>query len=85
MSAHMAMVTSRATRPALSVSYEGGNPHLYERIAPFVDFLEVTPDSLAEFRGDKPTIKRELLDELAELSRSKKILVHGVGLSRAAT
>src|SRR5690242_3334286 len=44
MAAHM---TAPCTRPSLATTYEGRDSVLLERMLPLVDFIEVTPDSIA--------------------------------------
>lgn len=82
MTPHMA--TSRASsRPgiALGVSYEGRDPGLLEQMLPHVDYIEVTPETMAEVRGDDIVLSPEILAELKNIDRQVRIIVHGVSLS----
>ena len=77
----------RDARPAgasLAVTYEGGDTKLYERIAPFVDYLEISPDSISRATDGGSAIDRETLAELIEIGGDKQFLIHGVGLSIAS-
>lgn len=68
-------------RISLGATYEFKNPSLLESIFDYVSYLEITPDSISMNDGVNKFIPRETLDEIKELSRYKKIVVHGVGLS----
>ena len=67
--------------PGLATNYEGYIPGVLERILPLIDYLEVTPDSIAELRDSGAVLSPDALRELEQASRSVHILVHGVGLS----
>jgi hypothetical protein len=71
----------RAQRVALAATYEGRDPELLERLLPFVDYLEITPETIAEFDGDQVSISPEILAELKNVRRRVGFIVHGVGLS----
>ncbi len=76
-----------AKRPAgtsLAVTYEGGDTALYDRIARFVDYLEISPDSISRATDAGSEIDRETLAELVEIGGDKQFLIHGVGLSIAS-
>jgi hypothetical protein len=68
-------------RPALAATYEGGHPALLERIAPLVDFLEISPDSIARADGRRATLRPEAVDEFRSVSSTARFVAHGVGLS----
>ncbi len=67
--------------PKLATNYQGGDPTFLERILPWVDYIEVTPDSIAEFREGKYALHEATMSELKNLSRDAQLVVHGVGLS----
>jgi len=67
--------------PALATTYEGRNPKLLDRILPVVDFIEVTPDSLAGMNGNAPSIPEDKIRELQSVASEAHVIVHGVGLS----
>lgn len=67
--------------PALATTYEGGDAQFLSKILPCVDYLEVTPDSIAELRGDRPSLHRETIADLQRATDHVQILAHGVGLS----
>jgi len=66
---------------SLATTYEGNDRELLRRVLPLVDFIETTPDSLAALRGGRPTMPERALAELEEIVATKRLLVHGVGLS----
>jgi uncharacterized protein (UPF0276 family) len=70
-----------SARPLLCTTYEGNDPALLERVLPLVDFIEVTPDSIAEIRGDTAYLRPSIMAELKNASSVVNIIVHGVGLS----
>ncbi|SHG99974.1 DUF692 family multinuclear iron-containing protein [Massilia sp. CF038] len=74
---------SAAARPAISlgVSYEGRDPALMAQMLAHVDYVEVTPETIAEVDGDTIVLSREVLAELKEISQQVPIIVHGVSLS----
>jgi len=70
-----------ARQHCLGFSYEGGEPDLLHRIVPLVDYLEITPDSIARPIGAEVHLDRAIIDELKALGSSVSFMVHGVGLS----
>jgi uncharacterized protein len=69
------------TRPGLGTTYEGYNPELWARVLPLVDYIEVTPDALAQAHGDTIRLDPRAMAELRDLSAAAQIVAHGVGLS----
>jgi uncharacterized protein len=67
--------------PALATTYEGRDPAFLDRVLPLVEFVEITPDSLAQMSSRKPAYPVSTLEELAEIARRARIILHGVGLS----
>lgn len=67
--------------PAIGATYEGGDLTLLERLVEVVDYLEVTPDSIALDTGNHLRLRPEVLDELEAVAGSVRIVAHGVGLS----
>ena len=65
----------------LGVSYEGGDPTLLERVLPLVDYVEVTPETIAELDAGVVHIRQDIIDELRNAQAAVKFIVHGVGLS----
>ncbi len=70
-----------ARQHCLGFSYEGGEPELLDRIVPLVDYLEITPDSIARPIGAEVHLDRAIVDELKAVGSSTTFVVHGVGLS----
>ncbi|HKD05686.1 MAG TPA: DUF692 family protein [Bryobacteraceae bacterium] len=66
---------------AIGSTYEGRDPELLEGILPLVDYLEITPETIAEVRGGEVEISADILTELKNAAGSVKFIVHGVGLS----
>ncbi len=66
---------------ALGVSYEGRDPGLLEQMLPHVDYIEVTPETIAEVQGDEVVLSDEVMAELKNIDKAVKIIVHGVSLS----
>jgi uncharacterized protein (UPF0276 family) len=69
--------------PALGTTYQPRHPLLTEATLPFLDVLEVSPDSLVE-STDGPVLGGQALEELRHLSTDVAIVAHGVGLSLAS-
>jgi uncharacterized protein (UPF0276 family) len=65
----------------IGTTYFGREPVLLDRMLPLVDFIETTPDSIAEIRNRRPTISLDILDELRTIAATRRLLVHGIGLS----
>lgn len=74
----------RSSRPALATTYECGDPLLLQRIAPLVDYLEISPDSISRSTPEGVRLDEEMMAELTALKGEKQFLVHGVGLSIAS-
>lgn len=68
-------------RPSLSTTYDAHDPYLLEGILPYVDFIEITPDSIFRRRNGVSEIQPDILKDLLGVSRDVRFLVHGVGLS----
>lgn len=69
-------------RLALATTYEGDDPALLERMAPFIDTIEIAPDSIAESNSKgKRRLRRAILDEYAAVKGNVSFVAHGVGLS----
>src|SRR5205085_478183 len=66
---------------SIGTSFAGGGESYLKRILPLVDFVEVTPDSLASMRNGRGHLREEVLEVLQEISRQARLIVHGVGLS----
>jgi len=66
------------------VTYDSDDPGYLESILPLVDFLEVTPDSIAVMSRAGPSIPQSTLAELERYATQVGIVVHGVGLSIAS-
>jgi uncharacterized protein len=68
----------------LAVTYEGRDPVLLERLVPLVDYLEITPDSLAISEGERIYLDPAILTELANVANQVQFIIHGIGLSIAS-
>ena len=66
---------------ALGVSYEGRDPALLEQMLPHVDYIEVTPETIAEVHGDEIVLSEDVVAELKNIDDDVRIIVHGVSLS----
>jgi len=66
---------------ALATTYEGRDPQLLEHVLPLVDYIEVTPDSIAEFQQGRAIVPDDAICELKGIGPDAGIIVHGVGLS----
>lgn len=64
---------------ALTVTYEGGDPALLERLVALTDFIEISPDSISRDTGDGLELDDGVMADLE--NSGAKFLVHGVGLS----
>jgi uncharacterized protein (UPF0276 family) len=65
----------------VGTTYEGRDPGLLHRILPFVDYLEITLETISEQRGDRTVLSDEVMAELREIQGDVDIIVHGVSLS----
>jgi uncharacterized protein len=50
-------------------------------VLPLVDYLEITPDSIARAEGSGARLDPAILDELHAVAEATEFVVHGVGLS----
>jgi hypothetical protein len=66
---------------ALGVSYEGRDPTLLEQMLPYIDYIEVTPETIAEVRGEEVVLSEDVVAELKNVDDDVQIIVHGVSLS----
>src|SRR4051812_38868992 len=65
----------------VGVTYEGRDPALLERMLPLVDYIEVTPETIAEQRGGRLALSPGVVAELRAIGSKAKIIAHGVSLS----
>ena len=66
---------------ALCTTYEGHDSAYLERVLPYVDYIEVTPDTMAEYKGDEVRFHAPSLADLKAVGSRANFIVHGVGLS----
>jgi uncharacterized protein len=81
MSAPIAYEARHRPPVALGVSYEGRDPALLEQMLPHVDYIEVTPETIAEVHGDQIVLSPEVVAELKNVHKTVQIIAHGVSLS----
>ncbi|PWT96872.1 MAG: hypothetical protein C5B51_32600 [Terriglobia bacterium] len=81
MQGNKATNRNKITCPALGTTYEGGDVQLLEHVLPLVDFVEVTPDSMAEYQQERPVLPDHAIGELKDIGSDAHVIVHGVGLS----
>jgi len=74
----------RNTSVAIGATYEGRDPGLLERMLPLIDYIEVTPETIAEVDDDEIRLSPEIMTELKNARKSVKVIVHGVSLSIAS-
>jgi uncharacterized protein (UPF0276 family) len=72
---------SRPAAPGLAFTYEGHHPALLERVLPLVEYVEITPDTIAEVRQGAQRLNPETLAELQGIGGAAQVIAHGVGLS----
>jgi uncharacterized protein len=78
---HTAASTGLQRPPALCTTYEGHDPTYLECVLPLVDYLEVTPDSLARTHNGTVSLDSATMDDIQRICDDKQIVVHGIGLS----
>ena len=80
----MACADSRtlcAVKPALATTYEGGDPDLLAKILPLVDYLEISPDTIARMDNGLSARHPAIVAEYQSVASQVKMIAHGVGLS----
>jgi uncharacterized protein (UPF0276 family) len=68
-------------RTALATSYQGGETALLEAMLPLVDYIEITPDTIAELTDDESHPNPNTVAELKDIGSGAQLIAHGVGLS----
>lgn len=66
---------------SMCFSYDLYRPQLLETILPVVDAIEVCPDTISYSKGGEILLDERILEQLKSVNHTKKILIHGVGLS----
>lgn len=68
---------------SIGTTYEGKNLAYLKKIAPFIDHIEVSPDSIAVTKHGRTSLQPESLCHLkwVQAETGIQILLHGVGLS----
>ena len=74
------MVASRG----IGITYGWHEPGLLDRVLPFIDYVEIAPDSLMQMNHGRIRFHEQTLQELQMLPRHVTLIVHGVGLSIAS-
>lgn len=74
-------IHTRARRTALATSYQGGERALLEAILPRVDYIEITPDTIAEITEEGAHANPRTVAELEDFASDTQLIAHGVGLS----
>lgn len=77
-------VATRHRCPALAVAYEGGDPCLLESLLATADYIEITPDAIAQTTDRGTRLNPGILAEFEDSRFGSEVLVHGVGLSIAS-
>ena len=75
------IINHHMRRPALATSYQGGDPALLQAVLPLVDYIEITPDTIAELTDDGSHPNPNTLAELLDIGPDAELIAHGVGLS----
>lgn len=70
-----------AARPGLAWTYDGGRAALLERALPYLDYLEVMPDSVSRIAAGRAILDPHRMAELESVRETVPIIVHGIGLS----
>ena len=65
----------------LAVTYEGRMPDYLACVLPYINYVEITPDTLAESKAGNYVIPPDIITELQHIQSHVEIIVHGVGLS----
>jgi len=65
----------------LAVAYERRVPEYLAHVLPYIDYLEVTPDTLANAKEGRYFISPDIIEELRALQDRVTLIAHGVGLS----
>jgi len=81
MAASSQLEEMATTSVSIGATYEGRDPALLERMLPLVDYIEITPETIAEAQGSHISLSKEVMLELKNVSKEVKFIVHGVGLS----
>lgn len=70
---------------ALCTTYEGHDSAYLKHVLPYVDYIEVTPDAIAEKTPDGSIrLHAESMADLKAINKDVKIILHGIGLSIAS-
>lgn len=74
---------SQAMNYSIGTTYEGKDFNYLKEIIPYVNHIEVSPDSIAVKKNGQARINAESLQHLKWIEKETdiKILIHGVGLS----
>jgi len=79
--ASAATTSERGARPALATTYEGDDAELFARIVPLVDYIEISPDTIAASHTGEARLRKAVVDEYAAVRDKVGFIAHGIGLS----
>ncbi len=69
------------TPVSMCFSYDLYRPDLLEAILPFIDAIEICPDTISYSKDSKIFLDERVMEQLETINKEKKIFIHGVGLS----
>lgn len=59
-----------STFVAIGATYEGRDPNLLDRMLPLVDYIEITPETIAEVHDHEITLSDETMTELKNIGKA---------------
>lgn len=65
----------------LCTTYDSYDPAFLGKVLPYVQYIEVTPDTIARALDDRITLNASIINSLRDVLPSVKVIAHGVGLS----
>ena len=65
----------------LCTTYDAYDPAFLEKVIPYVQYIEVTPDTIARALDDRFTLNASIINSLKDVLPFVKVIAHGVGLS----
>lgn len=65
----------------LCTTYDAYDPAFLEKVLPYVQYIEVSPDTIARALDDRITLNASIINSLKDVLPFVKVIAHGVGLS----
>ena len=77
----MQAIQQSGSTHTLCTTYDAYDPIFLKKVLPYIQYIEVTPDTIARALDDRITLNESIINSLLDVLPFVKVIAHGVGLS----